>query len=94
MSKLKAAVAACILGFTCVGCTNYYKVTDPTTSKTYYTTELNQKGNGSSTLKDGRTGAMVNIQNSEVHKISKEEYESGRFAAQEPTPKPAENPFK
>jgi hypothetical protein len=76
------------------GCTNYYQVTDPTTGKSYYTTELKQKGNGAATLKDGRTGNTVNIQNSEINKISKEEYDSGRFAAPAEPAKTETNPFK
>jgi hypothetical protein len=64
-----------------VGCTTYYKVTDPTTGKTYYTTQLERRRDGAATLKDGRTGNMVTIQNSEVATIKKEEYESGRATA-------------
>ena len=63
------------------GCTTYYKVTDPTTGRTYYTTELKQKGNGSATLKDSRTGNTVNLQNTEIAKVKKAEYDAGRYAA-------------
>jgi hypothetical protein len=91
MQKLIAAVVmALLLG----GCTSYYKVTDPTTGKAYYTTELKQKGNGSATLKDGRTGNTVNIQNSEIQEVSKEEYEAGRYATPAEPEKAAPNPFK
>ena len=70
------------------GCTTYYKVTDPTTGKTYYTTELTRRSNGTATLKDGRTGNTVTLQNSEVSTVKKEEYESGRATAPvEPAPK-------
>ena len=77
------------------GCaSDYYRVTDPTTGKEYYTTELQRSNNGAATLKDGRTGNTVNLQNSEIAKVSKEEYDAGRFA---PPPAPAEkaepNPF-
>ena len=67
------------------GCTNYYRVTDPTTGKTYYTTELKRSGSGTATLKDAHTGNTVTIQNSEVAQIKKEEYDAGRYA-----PPPAE----
>jgi len=60
------------------GCTTYYKVTDPTTGRAYYTTELQHKNSGAATLKDARTGNKVNLQNSEVQTISKEEFESGK----------------
>jgi hypothetical protein len=87
-----------LTGFFAVGCTTYYKVTDPTTGKTYYTTELQKKGSGAATLKDGRTGNTVSLQNSEISKISKEEYDSGRYTQPEPekpaTPPAPANPFK
>ena len=73
-----AACVAMILG----GCTSYYKVHDPTTNKDYYTTNVNERNGGATTLKDGRTGKTVTLQNSEVSKLSKEEYDSGRYAAQ------------
>ena len=74
----KAITAVVVAGLLCaVGCTNYYKVTDPTSGKSYYTTELSQKGNGVCTLKDATTGNKVTIQNSEIDKLTKDEYEAG-----------------
>jgi len=78
------------------GCTSYYKVTDPTTGRAYYTTELQHKNSGAATLKDARTGNKVNLQNSEVEKVSKEQFESGKNTAPPPA-EPAgaqENAFK
>ena len=60
------------------GCTTYYRVTDPTTGKVYYTTELKQ--DGSTTLKDARTGDSVTLQNVDVRKVSKEDFEAGKSA--------------
>jgi hypothetical protein len=77
------------------GCaTDYYKVHDPTTGKDYYTTEIKRSNNGAATLKDGRTGHTVNLQNSEIAKVTKEQYDAGRFAAPTPPPEKSEpNPF-
>jgi hypothetical protein len=61
------------------GCTSYYHVHDPSTGKDYYTTKLEQDRSGSSTLKDARTGRQVTVQNSEVEKITKEEFEQGKY---------------
>jgi hypothetical protein len=95
---MKRAIAMLMLaGIGLGGCTNYYKVTDPTSGKTYYTTELKQNINGVATLKDGRTGNKVTVQNSEIAKITKEEYDTGRYTAPaeaEKTPTSAPNPFK
>ncbi|MGB7157549.1 MAG: hypothetical protein WBD40_05755 [Tepidisphaeraceae bacterium] len=64
------------------GCANYYKVTDPTTGKVYYTDDYRERSSGSATLKDGTSGNMVSLQNSEVEKISKEQYDRGRYAGE------------
>ena len=86
-----AAVSLALLS----GCTTYYKVHDPTTGKDYYTTKLDQKKSGSTTLTDDRTKKMVTVQNSEVQKIKKEEYEVGiNPPPPPPPPEPAPNPFK
>lgn len=57
-------------------CTTYYKVTDPTSQKVYYTTEVDQQKGGSVSLKDANSGAQVTIQNSEVVEISSDEYKT------------------
>jgi hypothetical protein len=76
----KALLVAGILLGCAVGCTTYYRVTDPTTNKTYYTTELKQEGSATQ-IKDARTGDSVTLQNVDVRKISKEDYEAGKSAA-------------
>ena len=59
------------------GCTNYYRVTDPTTGKTYYTTKVGNAGSGVIKIKDEKTGSMVTLQTSEVKEISEDEYNAG-----------------
>ena len=60
------------------GCTSYYRVTDPTTNKVYYTTSLRQMDSGAAVLTDARTGDKVSIQNSQVQKITKEQFETNK----------------
>ena len=85
-SIVKAGVLA--LGLVLIsGCTTYYKVTDPSTGKVYYSTDVTQRTSGATTLKDARTGDEVTVQNSEVQKIKKEAFESGKYA-----PAPAAEP--
>lgn len=62
-----------------VGCTSYHKVTDLSTGKVYYTTDINHKGSGSVDIKDGRTGARITLPSSEILKITKEEYKVGIY---------------
>ncbi|SLM49037.1 protein of unknown function [Nitrospira japonica] len=59
------------------GCTSYYRVTDPASGKTYYTTEMKDAGRGGAVkIKDAKSGSMVTLQSSEVKEISEEEYEA------------------
>ena len=74
------SVASCVVVSAVMlsGCTTYYKVADPSTGKTYYTTEVREKG-GSTQLVDVKTGSKVTIQNSEVSKISSDEFRAARY---------------
>jgi hypothetical protein len=85
---MRVSLSCAAVALMAAGCTSYYKVTDPTTGKIYYTTELKSKSSGATTLKDARTGDAVVLQNSEVDKINKEEFEMGKNAP-EPAPQPA-----
>jgi hypothetical protein len=80
---VKAGVLALGLALL-AGCTNYYKVTDPSTGKVYYSTEVKQRDSGATTLKDARTGDEVTVQNSEVQKIKKEAFEAGKYESPAP----------
>src|SRR4051812_1149667 len=77
------SLAALITLLIAAGCTSYYKVTDPTTGRSYYTTDM-QDREGAVTLKDASNGQQVTIQNSEVKKVTKEEYETHRYASAQP----------
>src|SRR4051812_20804920 len=62
-----------------LGCgTTYYRVTDPTTGRDFYTTVVEKQRGGSVRLRDAGTGRTVTLQNSEVHEVKKEEFDSGR----------------
>ena len=82
MNRKTLFVAGIVLSLV-VGCASYYRVTDPSTQKVYYTTELKQD-KGDTTFKDGRTGDMVTLQNVQVRKISKEDYEVSTTAGAAP----------
>src|SRR5947209_2364793 len=92
MMRPTLAAATCVALFLIGGCASYYKVTDPTTGEVYYSQELKRQDNGATTLKDAKTGNMVNIQNSEIDEVSKEEFDTGRFATQLPAEPPAATP--
>lgn len=58
-------------------CTTYYKVTDPSTQKTYYTTGIKKQKGGAVEFKDAATSARVTVQNSEVIEISRADFKAG-----------------
>ncbi|HMU56514.1 MAG TPA: hypothetical protein PKA61_16000 [Nitrospira sp.] len=63
------------------GCTNYYRVTDPASGKSYYTTEVKDAGkSGAVKIKDAKSGSMVTLQSSEVKEITSDEYEAAMKA--------------
>ena len=63
---------------TLAGCSSYYRVTDPSSGKTYYTKEVSEAGRaGAVKIKDEKTGSTVTLQSSEVKEISADEYEAG-----------------
>jgi len=60
------------------GCASHYQVHDPASGNTYYTRDVDRTGDsGSVKFKDAATGANVIISQSEVRKISEDEYEAG-----------------
>jgi hypothetical protein len=72
------------------GCSdNHYRVTDPASGTTYYTTKISDAGKGGAVkIKDEKTGSIVTLQSSEVKPISEEEYEAGRVAKAPAKPAP------
>jgi len=68
------------------GCTSYYKVTDPNTGRSYYTTKMKDMKSGAAKFEDERTKTEVTIQNSQVEKITKDQYEAAIQAS--PTTRP------
>jgi hypothetical protein len=59
-----------------LGCTTYYKVHDPNTGSTYYSTEIENESGGAISLKDDRTNAQVTIQNSEIMEVTEDQYDA------------------
>jgi len=91
MSKILIAIA--LIAVLLTGCTKYYKVSDPLTGETYYTTDVKTRSSGAVNLRDAKTNRNVTIQNSEVTEITEDEFNVAVNAKQESkTEKPAETP--
>lgn len=79
---LREIVAVCVVGAALVagGCAaTYYKVTDTSSGRVYYTDQVSAHVGGGLSLVDARTGDEVTLQNSEVKVITKQEYTSNRM---------------
>ena len=72
--KIKMVTAFSLLLFLTACGGGYYKVTDPSTDKVYYTKDIEKEKGGAVKIIDANTGSMVTLQNSEVMEINKEEY--------------------
>jgi len=59
------------------GCGGYWMVTDPSTKNVYYTEDVQQsKSTGAVKFIDAKTGTSVNLQNSEVKEITKDDFKA------------------
>jgi hypothetical protein len=75
MKRVMGLVLGFLLLFGCGGKT-YWIVNDPHTKAVYYTEGLDKLSSGAVAFTDARTGNMVSIQNSEVKKITEEEFKA------------------
>lgn len=74
MNRLILALMCLFLISGLTGCGSYYKVTEPTTGKIYYTEDIDKTKSGTIRFQDAVTGSNVTIQNSEVQEITKDEF--------------------
>ena len=59
------------------GCASYYKVTDPSSGRTFYTEKVERpKGQTTIMFKDAKTGAEITLPSSEVLEIPSDEYKA------------------
>ena len=75
MKRIMGLALGLFLLFGCGGKT-YWKVNDPYTKTVYYTDRLDKLSSGAVAFTDAQTGNMVSIQNSEVKKITEEEFKA------------------
>jgi hypothetical protein len=71
------AVIIAALGMLMINaCGNYYRVKDPATGNTYYTTQIDRQQSGSVRFVDAKAGGVVTLQTSVVEKIDSDEFEA------------------
>jgi hypothetical protein len=74
MKKMLLFGAACAMLMFVGGCSHYYKVREPGSDKVYYTDDLDNEGGGAILFHDVVTHQEIRLQNSEVIRITKDEY--------------------
>jgi hypothetical protein len=73
-----ARSGACLLMLLfAAGCTTYYRVSDQSTRRAYYTTGIDRTDSGAVRFYDEKSRASVTLQSSEIVEISKDAFDSG-----------------
>lgn len=72
-THMSTGLLICVLSQMMAGCSNYYRVTDPGSGKTYYTTDIDERS-GRLKFKDEKTGSTVTLHSAEVSDLSEAEY--------------------
>jgi hypothetical protein len=85
--KILAILLAIFFLVGIAGCGGYYMVKDPAGGTVYYTTKVKDTPGGTVMFEDAKTKASVTLQNSEVKKISKKEFNSALEAKEAPESK-------
>lgn len=65
------------------GCASRYEIRDPQTGTIYHTESVDRERGGAIIFDDATSGREVTIQNSEIKKLSKSEYEAATEADSE-----------
>jgi len=73
-ARLTASTALLAIVLVTAGCTTYYRVTDPSSGRMYYTDEIKRSGSAVM-FKDAKSGSQVTLQASEIKEISSEDYQ-------------------
>jgi hypothetical protein len=66
----------CGLMLVTVGCSSYYRISDPAGTKEYYTTDIDKSRSGSISFKDAKSGSTVTLQASDVKEISEDDFKA------------------
>jgi len=68
----------CSLLLFAAGCTTYYRISDQTTGRIYYTTDYDRRDSGAVVFEDAKSRSEVTLQSSEIREVSRPDFEAGR----------------
>jgi len=72
-ARVIASTALLAIVLVTAGCTTYYRVTDPSSGKIFYTTDVKRSGSAVM-FKDAKSGSDVTLQASEVTEITSDDF--------------------
>ena len=93
--KLRSILLASVIagGFLSVtGCASYYRVTQPGSEHVYYTDKVDRKDSGVVVFKDAATQMEITLPASQIEKITKEQFDTGKSQRVEPGMQPMVSP--
>ncbi len=93
MKLRNIVIASVVAGGFLTGCASYYRVTEPGNPHVYYTDKVDRKDSGVVVFKDAATQMEVTLPASQIEKITKEQYDTGKaqsvaVSAMPPTTRP------
>ena len=77
LRRFVRSVACLLMLLSAAGCTTYYRVTDQSTRRAYYTTDIDRSDSGAVRFYDEKSRASVTLQSTEIVEISKEAFNTG-----------------
>lgn len=77
LRRFARSCAGLLLLLFVAGCTTYYRVTDQSTRRDYYTTGIDRTDSGAVRFYDEKSRASVTLQSSEIIEISREAFDTG-----------------
>jgi hypothetical protein len=67
---MRRGLILCVLA-ACCGCVRYYKVSEPSGGRIYYTTKVDEQSSGAVKFDDMKTGSRITLQSSDVKEVRK-----------------------
>ncbi len=92
MKLRNIVIASVVAGGFLTGCASYYRVTEPGNPHVYYTDKVDRKDSGVVVFKDAATQMEVTLPASQIEKITKEQYDTGKAQPVQPGAQPAVAP--
>jgi hypothetical protein len=72
-----ARLSTAVLFLFAAGCTTYYRISDQTSGRVYYTTDYDRSDSGAIIFEDAKNRSKITLQSSEIREVSRADFEAG-----------------